>query len=842
MGRTYQLNATVLPEGAPQDVIYEVTMGGDNFDISETGLITPKAATSSLCMIQVKSKEDPSKLAVFMFKIKEAPDMGKLLENISLSYAKTSADWKVMDMGAYASAFPTGTGLSKTVRQSYVDTVIDHLENGSIKGDTDYDKVILALSAIGVDPSKLYAADGKTQFDAFALLNGVSHSTSAWSAPYTLAALNLPGASGLETDADHLVDALIAAQQEDGSWNEFGTIDTTANVIAGLSFYAGEAKVDAAIEKGVAYLASQMKSGGVYDGGDGANANSTEMVIIGLCAAGVNPDTDERFIQDGVSVLDGLLSYAVEGNTGFGYTDNKSVNDYATEQGFRALIAASQVMKTGKAYNIYDFRDNKVEPGYATWADNCMVNFKTVPADAAVVVKQGDHTISFAQDHDGYYDLAAGDYTYTVSRDGYKTKTGTFTVTEEQAQTHDRQTISVSLTSSSSSGGGSSKDIRVTVKVMVPPEDTTKAYTYKNDSSAYSNLVTKNQTVTVTSGTSVRDAMVQALDDNSIDYVEESNGYFSSINGLAEFERGKNSGWMYLVNGSLPDVTAQNYELTRNSTVTWFYTDDYTKDYGGLDNGGSSGGGSSNAPETAVDKAEKLIDAIGSVTKDSGAKIKAARAAYDALTAAQKKLVENYAKLTAAETAYAALTGGKTDFTDVPAGYWAEDGIRYVYDKGLMQGTTASAFSPEQTTTRGMIAAILYRLENSPAVTGGKSFSDVTDGMYCADAVRWAQSCGIVNGYSDGRFAPNASITREQLAAILYRYAAYKNQDVAKKADLSAFTDAGSVSAYAKEALAWANAAGLVNGTVSGTLNPQGGATRAQAAMILMRWLEKTAG
>ena len=178
-------------------------------------------------------------------------------------------------------------------------------------------------------------------------------------------------------------------------------------------------------------------------------------------------------------------------------------------------------------------------------------------------------------------------------------------------------------------------------------------------------------------------------------------------------------------------------------------------------------------------------------------------------------------------------------FTDIAAGAWCYDAVRYVYENGLMNGTTASTFTPNAATTRGMIVAILYRLEGSPSA-GTAAFRDVNASAYYASAVAWASANGIVNGYADGTFRPNAPITREQMAAFLFRYAAYKGQDVSRRADLGAFTDAGQIASYAVEAIQWANAQGLVNGTSATTLAPKGNATRAQAAAILARFAKNT--
>ena len=184
-------------------------------------------------------------------------------------------------------------------------------------------------------------------------------------------------------------------------------------------------------------------------------------------------------------------------------------------------------------------------------------------------------------------------------------------------------------------------------------------------------------------------------------------------------------------------------------------------------------------------------------------------------------------------------SGTGLPFTDVKSGDWFCDSVRYVYENELMSGTGTTTFGPNEKTTRGMIVTILYRLENEPSVSADSAFSDVEAGQYYANAVAWANQNGIVTGYDDGRFGPNDTITREQMAAILYRYADYKEQDVSAAADLSAFTDAGSVSDYAVQAFEWAVSEGLITGSTDTTLSPAGSALRCEVATILMRFLQQ---
>lgn len=182
-------------------------------------------------------------------------------------------------------------------------------------------------------------------------------------------------------------------------------------------------------------------------------------------------------------------------------------------------------------------------------------------------------------------------------------------------------------------------------------------------------------------------------------------------------------------------------------------------------------------------------------------------------------------------------TPSETRFNDVSANDWFASAVDYVTGKGMMNGTAANTFSPKANTTRGMVVTVLYRLENQPS-TSVASFTDVASGAYYANAVAWANANGIVSGYGSGKFGPNDKVTREQLAAILYRYAQYKKYDVSGANSLDGYTDAQSVSSYAVPALQWANAAGVVTGKSGSKLDPKGNATRAEVAAMLMRFCE----
>ena len=180
-------------------------------------------------------------------------------------------------------------------------------------------------------------------------------------------------------------------------------------------------------------------------------------------------------------------------------------------------------------------------------------------------------------------------------------------------------------------------------------------------------------------------------------------------------------------------------------------------------------------------------------------------------------------------------------FRDVTESDWFYDDVRFANQNGLFNGVEKDLFAPEKSMTRGMLVTVLWRLDGETAPKTATTFTDVDANAYYADAVAWAAESGVVNGIGGNKFDPEGNVTREQIAAILFRYAAFKGVDTAARADLTAFPDAEKTSAYARDALSWAVAAELVKGTKEGStiyLDPQGSATRAQVAAILSRYVQ----
>jgi hypothetical protein len=246
-----------------------------------------------------------------------------------------------------------------------------------------------------------------------------------------------------------------------------------------------------------------------------------------------------------------------------------------------------------------------------------------------------------------------------------------------------------------------------------------------------------------------------------------------------------------------------------------------------------------------------LLSGSGSVTINSGTVI----CITDGNTVSSGDSLVRYNRYMAAEDttatvnilspAYVAIDGMvkvmgdvKSPFGDVFVSDWYYDAVKYAVDKQLFTGTSDTTFSPNANMTRAMLVTVLYRMEGRPAVTAANNFRDVKNGQWYTDAILWANANNIVTGYGDGLFGIDDPITREQMAAILYRYASAKGYNVTGSDDLARFTDAPSVRGWALDAMKWAVAQGLINGTTDTTLSPGGSATRGQVATILMRFAE----
>lgn len=305
------------------------------------------------------------------------------------------------------------------------------------------------------------------------------------------------------------------------------------------------------------------------------------------------------------------------------------------------------------------------------------------------------------------------------------------------------------------------------------------------------------------------------------------------------------------------DITVKfngtNKDVAKDATETFSYTKPSSSSSGGSSSGKTTykvttsavNNGGVNASPSSAEKGATITITLSpdkgykldklTVTDGSGKTVSTVKKSDTVYTftmpASAVKVGVSYVKATE--------TPSETKFNDVSANDWFASAVDYVTGKGMMNGTADNTFSPKANTTRGMVVTVLYRLENQPS-TSAASFADVASGAYYANAVAWANANGIVSGYGSGKFGPNDKVTREQLAAILYRYAQYKKYDVSVGEDTNilSYNDAQSISSYAIPAIQWACGAGVVTGKSGSKLDPKGYATRAEVAAMLMRFCE----
>ncbi|MDO4540355.1 MAG: S-layer homology domain-containing protein, partial [Syntrophomonadaceae bacterium] len=928
-------------------------------------------------------------------------DIGTILENIAAGYVDSSDPWVVIDMAAYARYNGSASSVtSAEAKQALIDSAIGHAQEVP-RDDGKLAKDIVALQSVEIDPQELYPRG-----EALNLIDALD--STAPDNIYNVGYITLHAYRQGDFLTPEKAAALFAVIEGYANpagnyvydpWGYGIDFDTPGAILATVAPFAADAtdtwgvRSRAVIirDRIIAELAddSRQNASGSY-----GSANADSMVIVGLAAAGINPSTDTRFVTaGGKSIIDGLLSYALPDGSGFGYNNNTAKEPYATEQGFRALIAAAQ-MRAGRDYcNVYDFSANAVQPGYGSLWTGSPVTIATVPAGATVTVA-GQNAV-----YGHCFDLAAGDYEYSVSMAGYAAKTGAITVTAAEATNRTARTVNVSLTTGFASG---TKQITVYFTLVGDTDhDSGITHVYRTDKAALPVWIARTA-VTVNAGASAFDVFDAALAAAGRSYVEQSLGYIVSIESpdgsmLSELDNGSHSGWMYLVNGSSPTIGIRDCTVSNGDSIVVYYTDDYTQETGSERWSGGAVSPAGVAPDKTVTEtitpavvvaqgtaaahvtanevnaairsgADEIVIAPVVAGEASAVSVSVPTASVAAIASGgataltihtnhgaiaipnetlaaiasqadgadieitvETKTVEDAEKAIAASdspdvgyidlenatviqvgitsggdiitgfgsnsltvtlpvddnytegrsylvvvvgddgtaeitTGTAIIKDGQRlvavtlnhlttfivtyvpalEFTDVAADAWYYNAVAFAVNRGWFNGVGHDLFDPDGTLTRAMLVTVLYRLEGDAQGSEGYGppgqqkhasvFNDVKAGSWYAEAVAWAAKNGIVDGYGDGLFGPTDRITREQMAAMLKRYADYKKYDTVNTSDLAAYTDADAISGWAVDAVKWAKAEGLITGTTETTLEPAGLASRTQAAAILMRF------
>lgn len=823
-----------------------------------------------------------NKTLAYILSAVEDPDLGS-----------THGEWAVLAEARGKKSAPAWYSL-------YASNIADYLEeHGSFSKRGTYTRVVLAFTALGQDASNLKLHGTTYDLTAKLLEKKADGNYYAAAGISTVSAFNLialdsrPYASSNTEIRDAIVDHLLSIRRETGAWsdrsdNSNNSVDATAMVLQALARYQSNAAVRAATDKALTWLSSVQTSTGF------GSAEADAQVIVALSALGIDCMTDERFTKSGANVMKNLLRYA-EANGSFVHDrsdDTTADNEMSTEQAAYALVAYWRFKNRASGMRaLYDMRDAENLLPASSAADDVIALIDELgavtdckyatylklqaiasayrnlsPDEKNSVTNYNDYLTKKAQfdqllaryqaacieELDAYYaKFKRQNYTAAQWKQITEAYTNGKTAIRaaEYQEAADRALAAAKRSMDAYAAGDT---ISVTFRLIgdFPESETGTHLGYVNWIETTSYSLETGSTVADLFDTALKDAGLSSKNTRA-DYVSEIRapqiygGYW-----LAEFDNGRNSGWMYTVNGKHPGVAYSSQTLKNGDSVVFHYIDDYSTE------------------ETRatwlraedISPAEYVRRHIGDIVRTSGSgKVKPTLTTSDLGTnvtftftpsaGVSVRDVKVNGKSVGAVGTYTyrslqiysridvTFSDSKLPFTDVRTSDWFYEDVAFVYSEGIFSGTSAVTFSPNASMTRAMLVTVLYRLEGEPAVNGRSGFVDVTRNSYYEDAVTWAADNDIVNGTGNLTFSPNANVTREQMAAILYRYAQYKRYHISASASLTGFSDAASVSTYAKTPLSWAVAEGLVKGT-DGRLLPKGSATRAQVAAILHRFVE----
>lgn len=803
--------------------------------------------------------------------------------------ADTKAEWAVLS----AARAGCDTTAYKTWYAAYADNLAKMLKQngGTFSTTNEYARIVLALTALGQD-AKSFAANGTT-YDLVTPLTEKSGSTYKATVPgttstaFAIIALDSHPYSVTDSNAvSAMVADLLAKQHASGAWAinakyPDDDVDTTAMILMALAPHKSEAGVQAAIEKAVSYLAEVQGTSGY------GNTNTDAQVVTALSALGIDC-TKGEFVKGSGNPLTGLLSHQMSSG-GFKYAESSvSENQLATEQAAYALVAYDR-FKCGQnpLYRMSDAQDLLPKDTSAeevidlidklgTVTDCSRSTYLKIQEIASAYDRLTDAQKKDVSNYDTFLRQKAKfqtlleeyraaclkeleNYYNKLNRSNYTT-TQWNKITEayrngrasiSSAQYAEQADAALRQAKEDIAAYATGDTIEVTFRLI---GDFPESYT--NDHLGYVNWI-ETEAYTLKTGSTVYDLFSNALKDAGLSSTGTKD-YISGITApdilggytLSEFSNGPASGWMFTVNGSHGNYAASEHVLKDGDRVVWHYVDNYATEekaftwleaeditpseyvHRHISDVATAGKNGSVEPRLTTSD-------LGGTVKftfkpDAGYHVKDVKVDGKSIGAVDSytyKGLKIYSRITVE------FTNGSMPFTDVNSRDWFYDDVEYVYNAGLFAGTTATTFSPKASMTRAMLVTVLYRLEGEPGVTGTSAFDDVVRGAYYEDAVIWAAKHEIVNGVSNTQFSPNTNVTREQMAAILYRYAQYKSYRTSATTSLKGFYDANTVSGYAVTPMQWAVAEKLVNGS-NGSLLPRGNATRAQVAAILHRFVE----
>lgn len=844
--------------------------------------------------------------------------LNKALANIKKTVptpqvGSVSGEWAVLGLAR------GNASVTNSYYDSYYDRVVAYVKaNINSKGQLDSNKstensrIVLALTAIGEDPTSVGGRNLLTALNDLTYVKKQGSNGPIW------ALIAVDSGNYEYTKREQLIEAILADRTDDGGWTygEGGAdADMTAMAIQALAPYNDDEHptVKSAISTALKLLSGMQNDDGGFSSMGYRNCESAAQVVVALSALGLDANTDSRFVKNGHSVLENLLTYEQADGSFWHLIDGSgnANNQMSAEQGTYALVAYDRYVKNknslydmtdvvkredASAQEVIDMIDSIGEVNeysYDAIAEARNAYNKLSTADRAKVTNY--NTLTAAEDVykailserqterykelKAYYDELLNDKTKKYGNAAKKKLQSILQTAQKEmnAAVSCERVEDIFQKAKSDLDAVKPGDIEVTFRLIGALEATQDVDLTKD--SYLPEYVTWVPTTTyaLQENATVYDLFTEAMSDAGLRYIGAESNYVSTIYApsclggyaLSEFTNGKKSGWMYTVNGTHPNQGLKNWTLNDNDVVVWHYVNDYSHEvadwfndpnYPSLGNGTYYNGwlrAADISPEQYVNELLGKILKVGkngtvepkltfqhigkSVTftfkPDTGYKVKDVKVNGKSVGAVKTYTID---KLTVSTRIEVEFTNGKLPFTDVRESDWFYEDVAFAYENGLFAGTSDTTFSPNASMTRAMLVTVLYRLEGQPAVNGRSGFSDVQYNGYYEDAVTWAADNGIVNGTSTTTFSPNANVTREQMAAILYRYAQYKKYNTAASASLNGFTDHASVSGYAAASLEWAVAEKLINGS-AGKLMPTGNATRAQVAAILHRFVENVA-
>ncbi len=888
-------------------------------------------------------------------------------ETFAPEVGSANGEWMVLGLAR------NGVASDRDFFGAYYESVKDYVqeninaETGHLHPykSTENARVIIALTAIGKDVTDI---DGQNLLRGLDTLSYITYQ--GMNGPiFALLALDTAGYAPVSEEhlsREQLISYILDHQLPDGGWAAESTQDyaddmTPMALQALAPYYDSNPAVKAAVDRALPVMADMAGTDGRY-----GTTETCAQIMVALTALGIDPEKDERFVQNGISVLDALLTYAEEEGGFLHGVNSTRVDQMATEQAFYALVAYKRFV-TGQTslYDMSDLQEQEMrfvvellpcENGSITVNKNMAVPGEIVEiiAESAVGYELSgllvnDEPLAFENNRGSFLmpeGIAIVEAVFSAAKEGMQAvgdAMANFTVEDASEETLERMEDIIKayrlLTAAQKlelrdayyafqektalfeiylkeaiaeaeeeldyffdelDEDWYSEDVWEEIEELYDEalevlqevrceEEVAELldeylqeleersagevevtfrligdWLHEDDTADHEEYVTWIETTEyrMPGESTVYDLLLLALEDHDLRQKGAKKGYVEGVRApdllggywLQEFDNGSNSGWMYTVNGDHPDLSLTEMELEDGDEVIWHYVDNFSAEERRetwLDAEDIS-------PKTYVKHHLEQI-----VTIEGDGAVEPALKAYHigedvtfAFLPAESWMVKNIrvdgkdkgsiedftyrdlAMNARIEVVFAEEMPMQMTFADVSEGQWFYDDVYFAVSSGMFNGVSEQSFEPNAPMTRGMLVTVLHRMEGASDVTGGSAFTDVAVGQWYTDAVIWATRKGIVNGYGDGRFAPNDPITREQMAAILFRYAKNKGYDVTGRADLKAFADYSAVSGYAMDAISWANTNGLIQGRTITTLAPARQATRAEVAAILHRFAQ----